>query len=157
MVPILTQQLLRLPQLRQAAELGRELLVGTQYENTKYEELPAILAIQRVAANPDGAVIGAYKGDELVAVIAVIAQPYFWVNQTTGDRFVSDLFFVSKHPGAGAMVLRKAINWAWKQPKVVECTFAVSSGVGRHETMSRFFERNGARMIGGMYMVRKPK
>lgn len=111
-------------------------------------------AVQRATFPPDGALIGCFRGDEITAAIAMQANPYFWVNQRNGQRYASDLFFVSARPGDGLRVLRAAVDWAFRQPRVIECTFGVSSGAnqGRHDAL---YARVGAKRIGEMYMVTK--
>lgn len=80
--------------------------------------------------------------------------PYFWVHQRLGERYATDIFFASVHAGDGLRVLRRAVDWAFQQPRVIECTFGVSSGAdeGRHDAL---YARVGAKKIGGMYQVRK--
>jgi hypothetical protein len=103
---------------------------------------------------PDGILFGGFRGEEITSAIAVQVSPYFWTSQRTGQRYASDLFFVSKRAGDGLRVLRAAVDWAFQQPRVVECTFGVSSGAnqGRHDAL---YARVGAKRIGEMYMVMK--
>ncbi len=148
------RRLLSLHHLQQAVDLGIAVLPGTIYGRTTVDRNAAIQSVQRATMAPDGALFGAFRGEEITAAIAVQVSAYFWASQRTGQRYASDLFFVSRRAGDGLRVLRAAVDWAFKQPRVVECTFGVSSGAnqGRHDAL---YARVGAKRIGEMYMVTK--
>lgn len=153
--PIRIQRLHSLHHFLEAADLGIRLLRRTPYAKTTVDHTATVSALQRSALPPDGCTLGAYKGETLVAVIAMQVGAYFWTHPTRGERFASDLFFASEHPGAGLRILRAGIAWAFEQPRVVECTFGVSSELGTDDQYDKLYARVGAKRLGGMYMIRR--
>lgn len=145
---------LSLHHLEQAVDLGISVLPRTIYGRTTVDRNAALQSVQRATMAPDGVLFGGFRGEEITAAIAIQISPYFWTSQRTGQRYASDLFFVSKRAGDGLRVLRAAVDWAFQQPRVIECTFGVSSGAnqGRHDAL---YARVGAKRIGEMYMVTK--
>lgn len=152
-VPCVRQlQLLR--HLQEAVDIGLDALRRSAHAATTFDNQAALSAVQRCGFPPDGVVLGCFRGDRITAAIAMQVQPYFWVNPRKGERFATDLFFASVRPGDGLRVLRAAVDWAFRQPRVIECTFAVSSG-GDSWGYDALYERVGAKRLGGMYQVRK--
>ncbi len=98
-----------------------------------------------LVAEHDGAITG---------VMLLQAMPYWWA-RAGGPRFVTDLVFGAERPGDGAQMLRAGIEWAWTVPRVVECTFGISSGITPERT-AELYQRLGLRQLGTMWMIERP-
>lgn len=102
-----------------------------------------------------GCLVVAEHASEITGVLLLQAAPYWWADPATGARFATDLVFGAERAGDGAQMLRKGIEWAWTVPRVVECTFGISSGITPERTAT-LYEALGMKNLGTMWMVERP-
>ena len=72
------------------------------------------------------------------------------------DCYATDIGFVvlPEYSGIYAWLMaRKFIRWAKAQPKVVEVTMQISSGLGDIERTGKMYESIGLKKMGGCYTV----
>lgn len=83
-------------------------------------------------------------------------EPFWWADPVRGRRYVTDWAFYSEIKGDGLAMLRAMQEWAWKQPRVVECACASNVPKGRG-LVDVLFERAGFTRVGGRYKVARPE
>jgi hypothetical protein len=71
-------------------------------------------------------------------------------------RYATDLLtLVDKTAeGYGAIMIRRFIAWAKKQPKVVDITMGVGSAMGDSDRVGELYEGLGLARLGGIYAAR---
>jgi hypothetical protein len=142
--------------MRELVDLGERLVKRSRYTETEVDRQTALRAVCESARPPDGVAFGVYRKERLTAGIVMCVSNYFWTHPLRGARFGTDLFFASEHAGDGLRVLRAAVDWAFEQPRVVECSFGVSSGIGEQALLDKLYGKIGATRYGSIYTVRAP-
>ncbi len=79
-----------------------------------------------------------------------IAQPHFAVK----GKFATDLMFYAspEHPGVGILMLRRFLTWARSRSDVSLILLGISNDLADEKGLGRFYERQGLRRVGGLYM-----
>lgn len=94
--------------------------------------------------------------DEIVrGFLLASVEPFWWDDPVRGRRYVTDWAFYSELRGDGRHMLRAMQEWAWTQPRVVECACATNVPKGRG-VVDSLFEQSGFTRVGGRYKVAKP-
>lgn len=82
-------------------------------------------------------------------------EPFWWDDPVRGRRYVTDWAFYSEIMGDGILMLQAMQEWAWMQPRVVECACATNVPRGRRVVES-MFTKAGFDHVGGRFKVGKP-
>lgn len=127
---------------------------------SEYKDIPAKeLGFKQMAAY----LIGSAKGCALVlerhgrihGFVLGEVQP---IGYLEGNLATASLLYADKGVGyAGALLVRRFIEWARSQRRVVDISMAISSGIGDPETVAKVYEREGLKRMGSWHMQLIPE
>ena len=95
------------------------------------------------------------RDDIVRGFIMASIEPFWWADPVRGRRYVTDWAFYSEIRGDGVLMLRAMQEWAWMQPRVVECACATNVPRGRRVVETMFISA-GFDHVGGRFKVEKP-
>ena len=117
---------------------------------------PTLFGVMRVFARAHDRFFVVSERDEIIrGFLMASIEPFWWDDPVRGRRFVSDWAFYSEIRGDGVLMLKALQEWAWMQPRVVECACATNVPKGRG-VVDALFEKAGFDRVGGRYKVGKP-
>lgn len=126
---------LKVTDLQTVIEYGIRRKDLTVYKGLEASKAAVALAFRRAISVKSEHCFVAEEDGVIRGFILMMAMPYWWADPRTGPRYATDLAFFSTVTGGGSALLKAAIEWAKKQPRVAEVTFQHSSGL--HKEMIR--------------------
>ena len=145
----------RLEEIDQIIEIGSKLLERSNNSEVPICRVAVFQAIREFIRVPDKALLVAEHDGSLTGLLMLAAEPFWWDNQRSGRRYVSDWAFFSERYGDGLKLIKIGMEWAWKLPRVVEVTIA-RNFTNAEDAADVMFEKAGFKRAGAMYTAPKP-
>lgn len=109
-------------------------------------------AINQLIKSPNAMVLVAeHEGEVVGALIGQVTRVWY-----SDDYYATDLAFVVRPECSGIyawIMVKRFIRWAKAQPKVVDVTMQVSSGLDADGRIGQMYEQLGLKNMGGCYTL----
>lgn len=142
-----------IPDMQRIYELGLELLEASSYKGIKHDQQKFKTLVAGLMGSKQGRVLVVVDDNNIPQgfLIGVIDEYFF-----SHSRFATDLAtYISSGFERYALRLYKSfIDWAKTKPKVMDITFAHSSGIGDFDRWCRLMEKLGLKKNGSFYTMR---
>lgn len=129
--------------------LGRLGHAGSELSQFAFDEVGAKYAAAVSMADPARCAFVAEHSGSVVGVLLGMEEPYAYLHA----RYATDLLVFANAPGAGALLMRRFIEWAFEQRKVDRVLLGDTYGSRDPDRASGWYELLGARRVGGTYVI----
>jgi hypothetical protein len=146
----------RLDDLELIIEIGSKLLEVSNNNSVPICRHSVFSVIREFIRAPDKVVLLAEHDGIITGFIMAAAEVYWWDNQRSGRRYVTDWSFFSQRAGDGEKMLNIVTKWAWSLPRVIEVNIA-RNFTNAEGTADQVFNRAGFKRAGAMYTAKKPE
>lgn len=146
----------RLEDLDSIIEIGTKLLEASNNSTVPVCRNSVFLAVREFIRAPDKIVLLATHDGITTGFIMAAAEVYWWDDQRSGRRYVTDWAFYSQRAGDGEKMLRIVSKWAWSLPRVIEVNVA-RNFTNAEGTADKVFKKAGYERAGAMYTAKKPE
>ena len=129
-------------------ELGRR-IASFSFSKAQVHDLTARKHLAQAINDHTQIVLVAEHKGQVVGFLVGAVIPY-WFSK---DKFATDLAFYchEQHGNYAPFLAKKFISWATKQPKVIDVTMAVSTGIKHQGRIGKLYEKVGMTNVGGVY------
>ena len=142
-----------IPDMQRIYELGLELLEASSYKGIKHDDQKFKTLVAGLMGSKKGRVLVVVDDNDVPQgfLLGVIDEYFF-----SQYRFATDLAVYIKQgfERYALRLYRMFIDWAKTKPKVMDITFAHSSGMGDFERWCRLMEKLGLTKNGSFYTMR---
>ncbi len=134
--------------ITQIIELGRR-AAAFSFAKAKVDDLTARRHLAQAINDKTQIILVAEHKGKLVGFLVGAVIPY-WFSK---DKFATDLAFYchENHGNYAPFMAKKFIRWAKKQPKVIDVSMAVSTGVKHVERIGALYKKIGMTEVGGVF------
>jgi len=142
-----------IPDIKHIYALGLELLEQSEYNGIKHDEKKFKMLVAGLIGEKLGHVLVVVDDDDIPQGFLIgIVEDYFF----SRFRYGSDIAtYVRKSFSRFSYRLyKKFIDWAKTKPRVMDITFAQSSGMGDHSRWCKLMEKLGLHRSGSFYTMR---
>lgn len=142
-----------IPDIKHIAELAEELHANSAYSHIKPDEQKFKMTVAGLIANKLGQVYVVVDNDNVPqGFLLGLVEDYFFSRQ----RYATDIavYIREKYARYTARLYKKFITWASTKPRVVDITFAHSSGKGDYERWKKLMYHLGLEKVGSVFMLR---
>lgn len=137
--------------LQQMVELGYRLCDRTPYAHIPRDRPSIVRTFTQAMSSALGCAFVSEHEGKLTGLLIGVAQELWWSRM----RFATDLVFYAERAGAGVLLGRQFLDWAWNVPRMVDVTMGQSSGLDP-ERSAAIYRRLGLQRVGGLYCAVKP-
>jgi hypothetical protein len=139
--------------IKALCDLGAELLESSAYAGIKPDEKKFRMLMAGLMGSKLGRVMVVVDNDDIPQgfMLGVIDEYFF-----SRYRYASDMATYIRRPYRryAAALYKNFIKWAKTKPRVVDISFAQSSGMGDHERWCKLMTKLGLKQVGSMYTMR---
>lgn len=131
-------------------ELG-EKAIDISYASPKLDQLYARRYLAQSINDKTSLVLVAEHKGVIVGFLIGAIVPY-WFSK---DKFATDLAFYcdEKHGNYAPFLAKRFIKWAKQQPRVIDVTMGITSGVSHAERIGTMYQKLGLEFVGSSYTV----
>ena len=145
-----------IPDVRHIIELGYELLNDSAYKGVNPDEQKFRLLVAGLIGHKIGRVLVVVDDDDVPQgfLIGVVDDYFFSRSRVASDMAV---YIRKSYRRYAYRLYKEFIDWAKKKPRVVDISFAQSSGIGDHSRWCKLMEKLGLTCVGTVYTMRVEK
>ncbi len=146
----------RLEDIEGIIEIGTKLLNRSNNSEVPVSRYAVFHAIRMFVSAPDKTILVAQHGNRFTGLIMAATETYWWADQKSGRRYVTDWSFYSERAGDGLKMLNIITQWAWSLPRVIEVNIA-RNFTNAEKQADIMFGEAGFERAGSIYTAKKPE
>lgn len=142
-----------IPDIKHIAELARELQENSAYSHIKPDEQKFKMTVAGLIASKLGRAYVVVDNDNVPQGFMLgLVEDYFF----SRERYATDIavYVREEYTRYAPRLYKKFIAWASSKPRVVDVTFAHSSGKGDYDRWKKLMYRLGLEKVGSVFTMR---